>query len=259
VKKPFLVCVFAIILLPACAWLRGDPSVDDRFTTEDLEDGGLGIGGVVVTSDRIDELVGKAVDEAELANLLRTQIIEARQDFKVVSTGYIERMIGEDLGTTQRQRVSPSTRPPLANSRKAVLESYRLNRSLRPEVLVDIAPQLGERFRFLVFANIHGDTVSTRARALDQKPGDDGPSTDYITHRQIAATFHVYDLEEVVLVRVMHLYANAERTINRNYEPGTPGTLPASLYPDPIGLHAVAAFLFEDFVTQLPGAARADK
>ena len=252
-KKSFLVCVFATILLPACAWLRGDPPLNDSFTAEYLTEGGLGIGGVVVTTTGVNE----PVDEAELADLLRTQIIEARQDFKVVSAGYIERMIGKDPGTAPKQNGIPSSQLP--NSYQALLESYRRNGSLRPEILADIAPELSKRFRFLVFADIHGDTVSTRTRALDQTTGDDDPSTDYITRRQITATFHVYDLEEVLRARAVLLHADAERTINRNYEPNTLGTLTTSLFPDPVDLHTVAAFLFEDFAAQLPRTTRADE
>jgi hypothetical protein len=254
VKRLLLVCAFAIMLLPACAWFRGDSSVDDRFTAENLQDGGLGIGGVVVTSDPGDE----AVDEAELADLLRAQVIEDRQDFKIVSSRYIKRVLDEGSASSQIQYLSQTWRIDVAGY-AGVLESYRREGSLPPEVLVGIAPQLSERFRFLVFANIHGDTVSTRTRALDQTTGDNAPSTDYITRRQIAATFHVYDLEEVLRARTVLLYADAERIINRDYAPNTPGTLATSLYPDPVSLHTVAAFLFEDFATQLPRATRADR
>ena len=80
------------------------------------------------------------------------------------------------------------------------------------------SPLFADNTRLLRFPDIHGDTVTTRTRALDQATRDDEPSTDYITRRQITATFHVYDLEEVLRVRTMLLYADAEsRSTDRGF------------------------------------------
>jgi hypothetical protein len=225
-KNLYIVCVLTLLVLPACAWLRGDPSEASSLTAKNLTAGGLGIGGVVV-------LGANAEAPDDLADLMRTAIIETRQDIKIVSSRYIERILGDE-------------------SYAAVMRNYQANGNIRPELLATVAPELQTRFRFLVFGGIDVDTVSTRFEPKDQLSDETAPSTDYITKRLIGTTFHVYDLKKFALVWTVFLTASAERTISRRDQARTPGTLPTSPYPDPVSLQEVAVSLFEDFARQLP-------
>jgi hypothetical protein len=228
VKSRHAICALAAAVVSACGWVHGDLSQDSRFNAEDLADGGMGIGGVVIDADQ-DE--GHPAP-GDLATLMRNEIIETRHDFKVVSSGSIKRFMG-------------------AEGHGALLETYRRNRSVQPRVLSEIAPDLEKHFRFLVLAAIERDTVSTRVKPRKQ-PHDARPSTDYITTREVGATFHIYDLETITLAWTVYLTASADRTLTRRQHEGTPGTLQSSPYPDPISLDEVAVFLFDEFAWRLP-------
>jgi hypothetical protein len=215
--------MWALLLsfVPACTGFRSGHSEPDPFTAENLVKGGLGIAGVVVLGGYDDVVI-----QAELAELMRNQIIDVRQDVKLGSAAYIERILGQE-------------------NYHAMIGSYKTNRSLRPEVLADTSEQLDKRFGYIVFAGIDYDTISTR---IEHAPS----STDYITHRSVVATFHVYDTKAVALVWTVNLDASADRTITRRTEAPTPGTLPSSLFPEAAALQEVTASLFEDFANKLP-------
>jgi hypothetical protein len=211
--------------LPACAMFRGeDASKKNTFTEKNLAAGGLGIGGVVSAMTKVDD------NGRELAALMRTQIIETRQDFKIVSSSYIERRLGEA-------------------DYSALLNGYESRGELHPELLAKIRPDLEKRFRFMVFARIDMDTVSTRLKHIGRVDGDTSPSTDYITRREIGIAFQVYDLEKFALVYTTHVTASDERSTRRLDRP----LAIERPYPDPPDLREVAVIVFEDFAKRLPG------
>ena len=168
---------------------------------------------------------------------MRNEIIETRQDIKVVSSGFIERFMG-------------------AEGYGALLEIYRRDRSVQPGLLSKIASDLEKHFRFLVLAVIDRDTVSTRVKPRT-RPNDARPSTDYITTREVGATFHIYDLETITLAWTVYLTASADRTLTHRHHDETPGTVQSSPYPEAICRDKVAVFLFDEFAWRLPGFAPA--
>jgi hypothetical protein len=227
-KITHIICLIAPIAVSACGWIHGDLSEHIRFNAKDLIEGGMGIGGVVIADDD-----GGETAPGDLASRMRNAIVEARQDFKVVSSRSIVRYMGtEGYG--------------------ALIETYRRNRTVQPEVLSEIAPDLEEHFRFLALAVIDRDTLSTRVKPR-QRPGDSRPSTDYITTREVGATFDVYDLETLTRAWTVYLTASADRTLTRRQQEEAPVAPPSSPYPDPISLQEVAAFLFDEFAWRLPG------
>jgi hypothetical protein len=228
-KSKHVICALVAVVVAACGWVHGDLSKGVRFSAEDLIEGGMGIGGVVIAGDA----ARRPMDSGDLATLMRDAIVDARQDFKVVSSRLIARFMG-------------------AAGHSALLGTYRRNRSLQSDVLLEIAPELEKHFRFLVLAVIELDTVSTRA-ARRRRPNDARPSTDYITTREVGATFDVYDLETVTRAWTVYLTASADRTLTRRQHEETLGTLPSSPFPDPISLDKVAVFLFDEFAWRLPG------
>jgi len=214
---------FLLFFVPACTGFRSGRSEPDPFTAENLVKGGLGIAGVVLLTGHDD-----VVTEAELAELMRDQIIDVRQDVKLGSATYIERTLGRE-------------------GYHAMIGSYKSNRSLRPEVLADASEQLDGRFGYIVFVGINRDTISTSIERASS-------SSDYITRRSLTATFHVYDTRAVALVWTVNLDASDDRKVTRRTEAPTPGTLPSSLFPEAAALQEVAASLFEDFADKLPRA-----
>lgn len=218
----------SLFLLSSCAGPRSSArSPFGTLTTESLDRGGMGIAGVVVTStvsDPIDDPQG-------LAESMRDAIIHSRQDFKVVSSDYIARTMG-------------------ASSYEALIRTYKQHDAIPAEVLETIGPDFVKRFRFLVFARIDSDSVSTH-----EQPSADVSATsssiDYITRRHVGATFDIYDLENYTLTATFGVTASADRKITRRDREYTPGTL-APRFPEPIAVQQACVLLFENFSRELP-------
>jgi hypothetical protein len=228
--RAFWAC--SLLLFSSCAGPRSNiRSPFGTLTTENLEMGGMGIGGVIVTSD----LSGAIHDPARLAESMRDAIIQTRQDFKIVSSEYIARTMG-------------------APSYQALLRTYRQHSDIPDEVLRTIGPDFVQRFRFLVFARIDSDSISTHEQPATQTATGAG-AVDFITRRHVGATFEIYDLQRHTRTATLHLTANADSRISRRDREYTPGTL-SPRFPEPVDVEEACALLFENFSRELPGPAK---
>lgn len=168
-----MLILFASSLTIGCATKALGVKADSSFTFSAITDGKMAVGGVVSLS------ASSEGDETSFANLLRTQLLEQREQYTVNPAGAVANKVGND-------------------EYKKMLDNYRNNGALSDAEIKTLGSKL-QGTRYVIFSRIESDDT-TRNRSENVTKDKNGKTTGRKikseTKRDVMASFNVYDLSK---------------------------------------------------------------